>query len=130
MAEFTLLETGLDELQELIVNYAGNAGPVIDKVLYEQGGDIIIDNIKPLIHPSGRSWRGKKKSAVLAEPFRKEGITMGVVVKTTTAYNYLYFPDDGSNTVNHRGQQNFSGRGLEQSVDTLIDLCIDALTNI
>ena len=78
MAEFTLLETGLDELQELIVNYAGNAGPVIDKVLYEQGGDIIIDNIKPLIHPSGRSWRGKKKSAVLAEPFRKEGITMGL----------------------------------------------------
>ena len=62
-------------------------------MLYEQGGDIIIDNIKPLIHPSGRSWRGKKKSAVLAEPFRKEGITMGVVVKTTTAYNYLYFPD-------------------------------------
>lgn len=123
---FGLSTEGFTELQAAIANFAGNVGPVIDKVLFDNG-EIIMNNIKALIHPSGRTWDGKKKSAKLTDPFKKEEITMGVAVKTKKEYYYLYFPNEG--TKNQR-KQAFAKQGLEQSAVPLINLCIDALTKL
>ena len=123
-------ETDFNRLQKEIEAYPGYAGTVIDEVLMTSGAEQIIEDILPLVPVSGRTWRGKKQPAKMAEPFQGKRITMGVEINAKNAYHYLYFPNDGTNTINHAGEQYFMERGLEAAAPKVIDMCIDKLTEI
>lgn len=123
-------ETDFNRLQKEIKAYSDYAGNVIDEVLITSGAEQIIEDILPLMPMSGRTWRGKRQPAKTAEPFQSKKISMGVEINAKNAYHYLYFPNDGTNTMHHAGEQYFMERGLEAATPKVIDMCIDKLTEI
>lgn len=100
---------------------------VINEYLHEKGGEIIRDNIQKILPVSGRTWRGKKQAASQTNPFLIKKENLAVVVKTKGTYNYLYFPDDGTNTEHHAGNQQFMFRGATDSQDRIVNEVIDEL---
>lgn len=130
MAKFTLSNEAFERLENTLKNYEGNAEQKINEVLWNEGGDLIEEKIKLLLPVSGRTWRGKKKSAKFAEPFTRGQENLAVIVKTKSAYGYLYFPDDGTNTRKHAGEQYFMHGGAIDAQDDIIDRCIVKLTEI
>lgn len=119
------------ELQEAAERYGEGAGRVIDDVLHNEGGKLIQEEIMMLLPESGRTWNGKKAAAKHAQPFTQENGNLSVTVKTKPAYNYLYFPDDGTNTrrhVGYKGQpREFMQKGAENRAAEIIDRCINRL---
>lgn len=116
-----------DEVNALcaaIKNYEGNAEEAINRVLHEQSFGPLTTSIIELIHPSGRTWTGKKASAKATQPFSQKNGNLYVEVKNKKAYGYLYFPDDGSNTKNHVGAQQFMLRGAETEKEHILNLCL------
>lgn len=127
---FSLDVSEFERLQEAMTQYAGHAGPVIDEVLRGQGADLIKSKIAMLLPSSGRSWKGKGASAKAVMParFSQDNGTLSVTIAARGKYHYLYFPDDGSNTVRHAGNQQFMMHGAENASNEVIDLCIGKLT--
>ncbi len=89
-------------------------------------------NIASRFPVSGRHWKKKIKSAssagikgVFNQP--KKG-NLSVTVRTRKSYNYLYYPDDGSNTRNHQGNQHFMQKGAEDSQEQIIDALVERLS--
>lgn len=128
MPVFSLNAEQLQQLTNSMEAYEGKAGEVINEVLHKQGAELIMENILPLIHSSGRTWKGKKKSATVADPFKSDDEPLAVVVKSKAAYGYLYFPDDGTNTKCHAGEQYFMQRGAEAAAPDILELCVIKLT--
>ena len=127
MANFKLELSGIDRLEEAMRNYAGNAEKAINEVLHEEAGDIIQESILFLIPESGASWRGKAPPARDGNSLRNIEGNLFVDVTTTKKYQYLYFPDDGSSTTRHAGNQQFFYRGAEAVQDEIVDRCIERL---
>ena len=126
---FALTDDGVERFAEALENYEGKAGQVINDVLWNEAGTLIVEGIMPLLPRSGRKpWKGKPKAAASAMPFTQKNETLAVTVKTKNAYHYLYFPDDGSNTRRHVGNQQFMLRGAEDKQDEIIERCITRLT--
>lgn len=125
---FSLEDKEMQKLAESIQSYPDYAGQVINDVLWNKGGALIQEGIMPLLPTSGRTWRGKKPAAKTAAPFTQENASLSVTVKTKNGYHYLYFPDDGSNTRKHAGNQQFMLGGAEAKQGEIIDLCIVQLT--
>ena len=127
---FKLDATELDQLVQAMTEYEGKAGPVIDEVFHGPGAELIKENIAMLLPSSGRDWRGKGAAASAAMParFSQDNDSLGVTIAARGKYGYLYFPDDGSNTKNHAGNQQFMMRGAENASTQIIDLCLGKLT--
>ena len=130
MAKFDMDAADLDRLEQAARQYAGNAEAAINEVLHGEGGQLIMDRILPRVPRSGRTWRGKAAPAASAQPFTQEAGNLSVTVKTKNKYHYLYFPDDGSNTVHHAGNQQFMLGGGEAAAPDIIDRCIEKLIEI
>ena len=129
MASFELEVDEVDALQDMLDDYGSRAEKIINDVLHDEGGNKVKDRIHMLIPSSGRSWRRKKAPASAADSLELNTTEMlAVTVKSKTAYNYLYFPDDGSNTVRHAGNQQFFYKGAEQSAAEVVELCLGKLT--
>ena len=125
---FTLEAEQVERLQEAMQNYAGYAGETVDEVLHSEGAELIKNEIMRLLPVSGRKpWKGKKTAAKYAQPFTQENGMLSVTVKSKPAYHYLYFPDDGSNTKKHRGNQQFMMHGAENKTSEILDRCINRL---
>lgn len=101
-----------DNLMELMMR-AAQPEPIINDVLYGFGAEEIEHGIQKLLPRSGRYWKGRKAPASATQPFVQENGNLSVTVKTKPAYHYLYFPDDGTNTKHHAGNQQFMLRGAE-----------------
>lgn len=127
---FQLDISNFDELQQAMINYQGDTEEAINEILHEKAGPMIEESIKRLIPISGRSWRGKKKAAKTAKSLKSINSNVAVTVTTTSNYQYLYFPNDGSSTRNHVGNKQFFARGGEMVTDEIINLCITRLTEI
>lgn len=129
---FALDAKQIEKLQKAIEGYAGRAGEAIDEVLHTQGANLIKEEITRLLPASGRTWKGKAAAAKTAQPFAQQDVSMGVVVYSKPKYNYLYFPDDGTNTERHIGYRGvpreFMIRGAENQTEKIMDLCIAKLT--
>lgn len=125
--DFKLEYEQTEKLISAMEEFGTGSGKVIDEVLHNEGGKYISDEIKGLLPESGRKWKGKKTAARRTQPFRQENNSLSVAVVSKTAYNYLYFPDDGTNTKRHRGQQYFMWRGAQNQTDRIIDLCVSRL---
>ena len=115
------------EKVENMVKVFGTAGQraeaIVNDVLHNEAGPIIETNIMQLLPQSGRIWKGKKPAAKNAAPFQEVNGNLSVTVTTKSNYHYLYFPDDGSNTKRHVGNQQFMFRGAEQAAPDIINLC-------
>lgn len=133
MASFKLDVSQAERLQEAMDNYAGNAGKAIDEVLHKEGADLIKEGIMRILPASGRVWLGKAPSARSVQPFTQQDFSLGVIVHSKTKYNYLYFPDDGTNTQRHVGYQGkpreFMRIGAENQSEKIMDLCVAKLIN-
>jgi hypothetical protein len=128
MAVFRVDATEFERLQNAIKNFPGDAEEIINEVLHTEGSQLIQESIKNLMPVSGRSWKGKKPAAKSAKSLTDMKGNLFVEVKTTSNYNYLYFPDDGTNTKKHAGNQQFFFKGAEAQQEAIIDLCINKLT--
>lgn len=127
---FTLDNEGFERLENVLKEYEGNAENAINEVLWNEGGEYIEEKIKNLLPVSNKTWRGKKKAAKFAEPFLQVQGNLSVTVKTKNAYHYLYFPDDGTNTRKHVGEQYFMFGGATNAQEEIIERCIAKLTEI
>lgn len=114
----------INELMSYIDQYGDHARKSINDVLHKKAPSIVKKNIIPLIHDSGRKWKGKKPHATRSQPFMEEFGNLTLTVKSKPSYGYLYFPDDGSNTKRHAGNQRFMQRGGDKSTQRIINLCI------
>ncbi|MDD6145915.1 MAG: hypothetical protein PUB43_02590 [Oscillospiraceae bacterium] len=125
MARLDLEAKEIDELIAAIKQYPGNAEKAINDVLHKEASPILQDSIKKLIPVSGRQWKGKKPPASAAKSLTDDTKeNLAVTVKTTKNYHYLYFPDDGTNTDRHQGNQQFFHRGGENKKSDIIGRCI------
>lgn len=117
------------ELEAAMQAYQGNVEKAINEVLHNQAGELLHDEIKRLMPVSGKVWQGKKVAAKLGKSLQVLTGNLSVTVATTKPYHYLYFPDDGTNTQKHVGNQQFFARGAENKKDEIINLCIGRLVD-
>ena len=105
---------------------------VINDVLHDEyTAEGVMNHIKFFIPYSRRDWKGKSKHALDAEPFISDtSELLMLTVKTKKSYNYLYFPDDGSNTKNHVGNQHFMQKGANDAIPIIRQMCTNRLANI
>lgn len=127
MAVFTMDVRQVDELVKAVRQYEGDAESAINDVLHNEAGNMAQDAIKQIMPVSGRSWAGKKAAARGAKSLRNRPSNLAITVTTTGDYQYLYFPDDGTSTQRHVGNQQFFWRGGEKVQDKIIDRCIKRL---
>ena len=126
-ATFSLDTESYNKLFELMKSLQGEAPRTVNDVLWNEGGQLINEAIINLLPVSGKRWKGKRPAASSSAPFTQENGELSVTLKTKSAYNYLYFPDDGTNTKRHAGEQYFMFGGAEAEQDKIIDLCVAAL---
>lgn len=125
---FNLDTSGLERITDIFEKYEETGLRTINDVLHGEGAEAIKENIIRILPVSGRHWRKKKAAAKNAAPFTaKTDQMLSVTIVSRKPYNYLYFPDDGSNTKHHAGNQHFMKHGAEKASEKIIDLCIGKL---
>lgn len=116
-----------ERLERALRSFPGNAEETINAVLHNEGGLLIQEAIQPLIPQSGKTWKGKRAPARVGNSLRSTNENLAVWVRSTKSYQYLYFPDDGSSTRRHVGNQQFFLRGAESVKSEVIDRCVGRL---
>lgn len=129
MAMLRIDFASVEELENAMKNYQGNTEEAINEVLHNEAGELIREAVQRLIPVSNRTWKGKKKPAKTSQSLMVVPSNLAVTVTTKKAYQYLYFPDDGTNTVRHVGNQQFFQRGGESQTDEIINRCVNRLVN-
>jgi hypothetical protein len=128
MAEvFKLDATEVDSLEKIMDEYEIEGIKIINDVLHDEGAKVIQNKIRALIPSSGRQWRKKRTPAKTAQPFKQTNGELSVTTGTETRYNYLYFPNDGSNTKRHKGDKRFFEEGNEAATDDIVSICLGRL---
>ena len=126
---FQLNVIEFDRLHQSMQNFQGNTEKAINEVLHEEVSPLVQDAIKRLIPVSGKHWRGKSPAAKTAKSLRDIKANVSLTVTTTKKYQYLYFPDDGTSTTRHVGNQQFFKKGGESQQDEIVNRCIKKLVN-
>ena len=129
---FQMEGTDFDALQKAMLEYGAGSGQIVADVFEDYGAPLIREEIKRLIPESGRTWRGKKKAAKQADSLMSQVFRTAdpsIYTRSRPAYGYLYFPDDGSYTKRHVGNQNFMGRGQDAATNRIIDRCLAKLAD-
>lgn len=119
-----------ESLIAAIKDYGDNAEDVINDVFEDYGTERVKEEITPLIHASGRRWKGHTKSAKNSQPFLHQMLNLGFYVRTKPKFYYLYFPDDGTNTRKHASRQQFMIRGAEKAAEDILERCLAKLTEL
>lgn len=128
MSRLDLKLEDFERLQQAMVEFQGNSAKIINQVFHDEGAQWVSEEIQRLMPVSGRTWSGKANAAKGSKSLTNEKGNLSFTVKTTKKYQYLYFPDDGSNTKRHAGNQQFFARGGEIKQNDIIDRCITCLT--
>lgn len=118
-----------ERLETAMRTYQGNVEDTVNDVLHNEAGQLIHDEIKRLMPMSGKTWKGKKAPAKTANSLAIVAGNLSVTVTTKKAYQYLYFPDDGTNTYRHAGNQQFFSKSGENRKEEIINRCIKRLVN-
>lgn len=119
----------VERLHKAIQNFPGNAEEAINEELHGYAGELLKKNIRNLMPVSGKNWKGKKPGAKKSQhSLTQVNSNLAVAITARGVYGYLYFPDDGSNTLRHAGNQHFFWRGCEASQDDIIERCVARLT--
>ena len=124
---FSVEGEAFDELAAAMADFGEGAADVVSEVVHSSG-DVIRDQIDPLIPVSGRTFKGHRSGAQGSQWQRYDtGEKLAITVAATSARRYLYFPDDGSNTKRHAGNRQFMMRGAEAAAPMILEKGIDAL---
>lgn len=130
MATVDMDISGVDRLAEAVDRYGAGAGQAIQQVYDEFAATEIERNIQAVLPVSGRRFRGHKvgaKSAGIDQVFKHEVAGLDLTVKAPGKFGYLVFPDEGRGSHNRR-EQRFMMRGMEASIDAIVDRCIAKIT--
>lgn len=124
----------VDRLIAAMKDYQGDTEKAINSVLHDDTTiQLIQDSIRRLMPKSNvKPWNGKLPHAKDNEKSlrdSKDNLSVTIRSSGNPDYQYLYFPDDGSNTNNHAGGLHFFERGGEAVKDDIIERCIAKLTN-
>lgn len=103
---------------------SGNTEAIINDVFHNFAGDRAQEEIIRLM-PVSRKKKGTH--AKFSKSLRNVNGNLSVTVATAGKYGYLYFPDDGTNTRRHIGNQRFFERGGEAVQEEIINRCITKL---
>lgn len=114
-----------------MAEYGPGSGQAIDRVLHGEGAELIKRAIPTHINPSGRWWPGKTAS-IAGNPgggsrLSQDDASLQVTIAARGRLGYLYFPDDGTNTKKHVGDQQFMQQGAEDEQSDILDRCIVGL---
>lgn len=127
MAVFEFKTDEMERLFNTARNFPNIAEKAINDVFHNEAPPLVSEEIKRLIPVSGKNWKGKEPAARTARSpvaeRKDEEKNLTFVVGTTNKYHYLYFPDDGTNTRRHVGNQQFFKKGGETKQNEIIDLC-------
>lgn len=129
MSVFKLNSQDFERLEEAMKIFHSNTEEEINDVLHNEGGQLIHDEIKRLMPMSGKRWKGKKSPAKTSNSLQIVGGNLSVTVRAKKAYQYLYFPNDGSNTRRHAGNQQFFLNGGENQKEEILNRCINRLVS-
>lgn len=129
MKQLNIYSSEIVQLQERLKEFEGNAEAVINDVLHNFAGDRAQEEIRRLMPFSGKTWAGKRSPAKMSKSMMNVNQNLSVTVKTSKNYQYLYFPNDGTNTQRHIGNQQFFEKGGTAIKDEIIDRCIGKLIN-
>lgn len=129
MARFELDSREVDRLFQAMKDFQGDTESAINEVLHKEASPLIQESIQRLMPVSGKTWKGKSPPAKTSKSLTDEKGNLYVTVKTTKKYQYLYFPDDGTNTRRHVGNQQFFWRGGESQQSEIVDRCVSRLVN-
>ncbi|MDD3185946.1 MAG: hypothetical protein ACOX1S_05335 [Anaerostipes sp.] len=130
MSRFEIDVKEFERVTEAISKFSdgSEAEKVINDYLNGEGAERIKEKVMNLLPESGRTWSGKKAGAKSAQPFTQvQEENLSVTVKTKKAYQYLYFPDDGTNTKKHVGNQQFMFGGARDAEPPIINELIDRI---
>lgn len=126
-AVLSLDDEGFASLLDAMKQYGENAADVVTAVIHDAGDDIYKE-IDPLINPSGRKFKGHSSGAKGSKwQHYDTREPLEISVSTTSKRHYLYFPDDGSNTKHHYGDQQFMLRGAQAAAPGILEKGINAL---
>lgn len=129
MSRLELEIKDFERLQTAMKEFQGDTEETINDVLHNEASPLIQESIKNLIPVSGRKWKGKTPPAKTSKSLTDEKGNLAITVKTTKKYQYLYFPDDGTNTERHAGNKQFFKRGAEATQSEIVDRCVGRLVN-
>lgn len=115
-----------DRLQKAMKDYQGDTEATINDVLHNYAGDRAQEDIYRLMPVSKKK---KGQHAKNSRSLTNVNGNLSVTITTKGKFHYLYFPDDGSNTYRHVGNQRFFERGGEKAQDDIIERCITKLAN-
>lgn len=100
----------------------------VNEVVHEQGGPVIYEEIDKLMPVSGRRFKRHPTGAKGTQwQVYDKNTNLTIVVSHKPNRRYLYFPDDGSGTVNHFGNQQFFGRGNAAAAPKIGDTILDRI---
>lgn len=125
MSRIELKADEFDRVLKAIEKFPGNAEQAINGVLHGTGAELIQERIRKYMPVSDKK---KGSHAVDSGSLTSKDSNLAVTVKTTYKYHYLYFPDDGTNTRRHVGNQQFFLRGAEDTSGEIVDLITEKLT--
>lgn len=117
----------IDVLFDRMVELGAGAGQIVAEEIQTEGAHLIKNAILPLIHHSGRRWKKKVSPLISPNQFSQDDEDVGVTIAARGRLHYYYFPDDGSNTHKHAGNQQFMYRGAVSVQDRIIDNCLGVL---
>ena len=117
----------LDRLMEAAATWPQVSEGAINDVLHGEGGRIIGREIDRLVPVSGRRFKGHTSGAKGTAWQSYDTPDLAVTVAARGKRGYLYFPDDGTNTKRHAGDQRFFPRGAEAATEEVVDLCIKTM---
>lgn len=130
MSYFELDVKQAEKVMETVLKFGDGkeAEKIINDYLRKEGGDIIKEGIHTILPVSGRKpWKGKEPAAKSTDPFQKRSENLGITIRTKSTHHYLYFPDDGSNTLRHQGNQQFMFEGASRKAEEIGNAIIEKL---
>ena len=123
---FTINCEDFDELQNAMREYQGNTENAINDVLHNYAGNRAQEDIYRLMPVSTKK---KGKHAKNSKSLSNVTGNLSVTITAKGKWHYLYFPDDGTNTRRHIGNQQFFAHGGEAAQDDIVARCVERLTN-
>lgn len=132
MSVFSLNQSEVEVLEKSIQDYSGDAEDVITRYLHGQGYEQLEEGIRRLIPDSRRNksnYKEHREHAVDSKSLmdRQKNSNLSVTIGTTKDFHYLYFPDDGTDTVHHAGNQQFFFKGVQNEEENVINGILDQL---
>ena len=124
MSRSIYLEDNFADIEKFLNNYPDEANEVVNDVLRKEAPYIFERKIKAFMPVSDKE---KGTHAKHSKSIKSVNDILEVKMRTEREYGYLYFPDDGSTTVKHRGNKQFFFRGVSSEADTVSMIILNRL---